>query len=87
MLQYTQFYIRKFECKKDPTKMRDLRITLIQYFLQQNRFGTREDKTIEKEEDVRRYVGSIPLLTDLGLAMRTYPLALIRGVSSDARVS
>ena len=52
--------------------IRDLRHTLIQYLLQQNRFGTGEDETIEKEEDV-------PLLTDLSLAMRTDPLALIRG--------
>ena len=34
---------------------------------------------IEKEEDVRRHAGGMPLLTDLSLAMRTNPLALIRG--------
>ena len=62
-------------------KIRDLRHTLIQYLLQQNRFGTGEDETIEKEEDVRRYVGGMPLLTHLSLAMRTDPLALIRGVT------
>ena len=61
-------------------KIRDLRHTLIQYLLQQNRFGTGEDETIEREEDVRRHVGGMPLLTDLSLAMRTDPLALIRGV-------
>ena len=32
------------------TKVRDLRQTLIQYLLQQNRFGTGENKTIEKKE-------------------------------------
>ena len=62
-------------------KIRDLRHPLIQYLLQQNRFGTGEDETIEREEDVRRHVGGMPLLTDLSLAMRTDPLALIRGVT------
>ena len=46
-------------------KIRDLRHTLIQYLLQQNRFGTGEDQTIEREEDIRRHVGGMPLLTDL----------------------
>ena len=62
-------------------KIRDLRHILIQYLLQQNRFGTGEDETIEREEDVRRHVGGMPLLTDLSLAMRTDPLTLIRGVT------
>ena len=62
-------------------KIRDLRHTLIQYLLQQNCFGTGDDETIEREEDVRRHVGGIPLLTDLSLAMRTDPLSLIRGVT------
>ena len=62
-------------------KIRDLRHTLIQYLLQQNRFGTGEDETIEREEDVRRHVGGMPLLTDLSLAMRTDPLTLISGVT------
>ena len=30
---------------------------------------------------MRRHVGGMPLLTDLGLAMRTDPLALIRGTT------
>ena len=46
-----------------------------------NRFGTGEDETIGREEDVRRHVGGMPLLTDLSLAMRTDPLTLIRGVT------
>ena len=62
-------------------KIRDMRHTLIQYLLQQNRFGTGENETIEREEDVRRHVGGMPLLTDLSLAMRTDPLALIRGAT------
>ena len=43
----------KFDVKRPTdsrTKIRDLRNTLIQYLLQQNRVGTEEDETIEKEE-------------------------------------
>ena len=50
--------VKKFDMKRSTdswTKIRDLRHTLIQKLLQQNRFGKGEDKTIEKEEDVRRY--------------------------------
>ena len=47
--------------------LRDLRHTLIEYVLQQNRFVTGEDKTIENEEDVRRHARGMPLLTDLSL--------------------
>ena len=49
--------------------------------LTQNRFGTGEDETIQREVDVRRHVGGMSLLTDLSLVMRTDPLALIRGVT------
>ena len=76
--------VRNLDMKKSTdswNKIRDLRHTLIQYLLQQNRFGTGEDETIEREEDVRRHVGGMPLLTDLSLAMRTDSLALIRGVT------
>ena len=76
--------VRKFEVKKATdswNKIRDLRHILIQYLLQQNRFGTGENETIEREEDVRRHVGGMPLLTDVNLAMRTNPLALIRGAT------
>ena len=48
--------VRKFDMKKATdswNKIRDLRHTLIQYFLQQNCFGMGEDETIEREEDVR----------------------------------
>ena len=68
------------------TNIRDLRHTLIQYLLQQNRFGTGEDETIQKEEDVRCHAGSMPLLTDLTLAMRTDPLGLIRGATEFVKV-
>ena len=76
--------VRKLDMKKatdSRNKIRDLRHTLIQYLLHQNRFGTGEDETMEREEDVRRHVGGMPLLTDLSLAMRTDPLALIRGAT------
>ena len=76
--------VKKFDVKKATdswNKIRDLRHTLIQYLLHQNRFGTGEDKTIEREEYVRRHVGGMPLLTDLSLAMGTDPLALIRGAT------
>ena len=52
--------VRKLDMKKATdswNKIRDLRHTLIQYLLQQNRFGAGEDETIEREEDVRRHVG------------------------------
>ena len=48
--------VRKFDVKRSTdswNKQRDLRHTLIQYFLQQIRFGTGEDETIQREEDVR----------------------------------
>ena len=76
--------VKKFDVKKATdswNKIRDLRQTLIQYLLHQNCFGTGEDETSEREEDVRRHVGGMPLLTDLSLAMRTDPLALIRGAT------
>ena len=73
--------VKKFDVKKATdswNKIRDLRHTLIQYLLQQNCFGMGKDEMIERQEDARRYVGEMPLLTDLSLAMRTDPLALIR---------
>ena len=76
--------MRRFDMKRSTdswTKVRNLRHTLFQHLLQQNRFGTGEEETIEKEEDVRRHAGGTALLTDLSLAMRTDPLALIRGAT------
>ena len=55
--------VRKFDVKRSTgscNKIRDLRHTLIQYLLQQNRFGTGEDETIQMEEDVRRHAGGMP---------------------------
>ena len=78
--------VKKFEMKRSTdswTKVRELGYTLIQFLLQQNRFGTEEDKTIEKEEDVRRHAGGMPLLTDLSLAIsavqtRVYQTVVIK---------
>ena len=56
--------VRRFDLKRSTvswTKLRDLRHTLIKYLLQGNRFGTGEDETIQKEEDVRRHAGGMPL--------------------------
>ena len=76
--------VRKFDVKRSTdswNKIKDLRHTLIQYRLQLNRFGTGDDETIEREEDVRRHAGGIPRLTDLSLAMRTDHLVLFRGAT------
>ena len=76
--------VRKFDVKRSTdswNKIRYLRYTLIQYLLQQNRFCTEEDEIIQREEDVRRQSGGMPRLADLSLAMRTDPLALIRGAT------
>ena len=78
--------VKKFEMKRSTdswTKVRELGYTLIQFLLQQNRFGAEEDKTIEKEEEVRRHAGGMPLLTDLSLAIsavrtRVYPTVVIK---------
>ena len=74
--------VRDLDMKKSTdswNKIRDLRHTHIQYLFQQNRFGTGEDETIEREEDVRRHVGGMSLLTDLSLAMRTDFVTVIYG--------
>ena len=76
--------VKIFDLKKARdswNKIKHLRHTLIRYLLHQNHFGTGEDENIEREEDVRRHVGGMPLLTDLCLAMRTDPLALFRGAT------
>ena len=54
--------VNKFDWKRSTcswSKIRDLRH--IQFLLKQNRFGTGEDETIEKEQDVRRHAGGMPL--------------------------
>ena len=56
--------VKKIDMKRSTdswTKIGDLRHIHIQYLLQQIRFGTGKDETIEKEEDVRRHAGGMPL--------------------------
>ena len=55
--------VKKIDVKRSTdswNKIRVLRHTPIQYLLQQNRFGTGEDETIQREEDVRRHLGACP---------------------------
>ena len=60
-------------------KMKDWRILLLQYLLQQNRSITGEKKVETDAEECKQYCG-IPLLTDLAVMMRIDPLALIHGL-------
>ena len=55
--------VSKFDVKRSTdswTKIRDLRHTLIHYFLQQNRFGTKEDETIERKKMCDVMLGACP---------------------------
>ena len=60
-------------------KMKDWRILLLQYLLQQNRSVTGEDKVATNAGECKQYCG-MPLLTDLAVMMRIDPLALIHGL-------
>ena len=60
-------------------KMKDSRILLLQYLLQQNRCITVEDKVETDAGECKQYCG-MPLLTDLAVMMRIDPLALIHGL-------
>ena len=60
-------------------KMKDWRILLLQYLLQQNRSITGEDKVATDTGECKQYRG-MPLMTDLAVMMRIDPLALIHGL-------
>ena len=60
-------------------KMKDSRILLLQYLLQQNRSITEEDKVATGASECKQYCG-MPLLTDLAVMMRIDPLALVHGL-------
>ena len=60
-------------------KMKDWRMLLIQYLLQQNRSVTGKDKVATATSECRQYCG-MPLLTDLAVMMRIDPLALVFGL-------
>ena len=57
-------------------KMKDWRILLIQYLLQQNRSITGEDKIAMGTSECKKYCG-MPLSTDLDVILRIDPLALV----------
>ena len=61
-------------------KMKDWRILLLQYLLQQNRSITGDDKVATEASECKEYCG-MPLLTDLAVMMRIDPLALVHGLS------
>ena len=60
-------------------KMKNWRILLLQYFLQQNRSVTGEDKAATGVNECKQYCG-MPLRTDLAVMMRIDPLVLVHGL-------
>ena len=60
-------------------KMKDWRILLLQYLLQQNRSVTGKDKVATDAGECKQYCGK-PSLTNLAVMMRIDPLALIHGL-------
>ena len=74
--------IREFNAKMETAsyrKMKDWRILLLQYLLQQNRSVTGEDKVATGVSESKQYCG-LPSLTDLAVMMRIDPLALVHGL-------
>ena len=57
-----------------------LKTLLVEYLLMQNRYLTGEERNLKTREEMREANGGIPLLTNLGLAMRYDPLGTIRGL-------
>ena len=57
-----------------------LKTLLVEYHLMQNRYLTGEEKNLKTKEEWKEANGSMPLLTDLCLAMRSDPLGMIRGL-------
>ena len=74
--------------EKGPRKCGDLflqtccrtKVLLVEYLLMQNWYLTGEDRNPKTREKMREVKESIPLLTDLCLAMRSDPLGMIRGL-------
>ena len=60
-------------------KMKDWRIFLLQYLLEQNMIFRGEDKAASGVNECKQYCG-MPLLTDLAVMMRTDPLVLVHGL-------
>ena len=57
-----------------------LKTLLVEYLLMQNRYMTGEEKNPKTREEWRKVNGGMPLLTDLGLAIRSDPMGIIRGL-------
>ena len=57
-----------------------LKTLLVEYLLMQNRHLTGEERSAKTREEVKEANGGIPLVTDLCLAMRSDPLAMLRGL-------
>ena len=77
--------VRKFDVKRSTDswkKIRDFRHTLIQYLLRKIALEQERMKRFRGRTTCEVMLGGMPLLNDLSLAMRTDPLALIRGASS-----
>ena len=66
-------------------KMKDCRIFLLQYLLQQNRSVTGEEKAVTGVNECKQYCG-MPLLTDLAIMMRIDPLVLVHEIREFVRV-
>ena len=73
---------REFNAQLETTsyrKMKDWRILLLQYLLQQNRSITGEDKVATGASECKQYC-DMPMQTDLAVMMRIDPLALVHGL-------
>ena len=57
-----------------------LKTLLVEYLLMQNRHLTGEEWNPKTRDEWKEANGGIPLLTDLCLAMRSDPLAVIKGL-------
>ena len=57
-----------------------LKTLLVQYLMMQNRHMTGEEKNPKSKKEWKKINGSMPLLTDLCLAMRSDPMGIIRGL-------
>ena len=53
---------------------------LVEYLLMKNRYLTGEERNPKTREELKEAIGSMPLLTDLCLVMRSDPSGMIRGL-------
>ena len=57
-----------------------LKTLLVEYPLMQNRYLTGDARNPKMKKELKEVNGSMPLLTDLCLAMRSNPLGMVRGL-------